>query len=431
MSLEAELFAPYFAGWAKRDLEGAESRLDQLAELHTVSATSLLETTIWLDPTPRGLKRVKQVAPEDLEYTAALLRRWIDRIDLKEFKELLQIISGPNFERTSAAVDLLGSWMYHQKSFDKELSDFAWRCIEHGPSERPTRSAQGWRFDELAAKLTEANPDLGFEKFHQLLLASPSRPSEWKPLYIKDGRKRWWKALRTKDRPRLFDILLEASCANDTTQEDLSWRLKDMLDQDQDADDLLKAVEDKNAHTRIAARWLVGSKPKLLNLAFAFSQEIPARSRASRRSHIGSDGYGNHDSRPWIWLLRSAKAGDSKMVGGSFHADRGAGRGCVTQPKRLVPKSRLTLVWEYDREVNDLKRYIHGNDVDGKRWAIGRNPQIRSMVGCEDAFDGQRKSKKPSPLPHTARAKANRDRATLTYLETCRIASSHRYSVGF
>ncbi|MDH4328243.1 MAG: ATP-binding protein, partial [Nitrospira sp.] len=273
-ALGSSAFAPYFAGWAKRDLEGAESRLDQLTESRAASATSLLETTSWLNPTPRGLKRIKQVAPEDPEYTAAILGRWIDRMDLKEFKELLRIIAGTNYEQASAAVDLLGSWIYHQKSFDDELSVFAWRCIEQGPSKKPTRSAEGWHFDELAAKLTEFNPDLGFEKFHQLLITPTPGSLEWEPLDM-DGGKQWWEALRTKDRPRLFRTLLEVSCDNDTSQEVLSWRLKELLDQEQDADDLLVAIGNNVAYARISARWLVGSKPNFWKLAFAFLKQFP------------------------------------------------------------------------------------------------------------------------------------------------------------
>jgi len=363
-------FAPYFAGWAKRDLEGAEGRLDELAELHTVSTTSLLETTSWLDPTPRGLKRIKQVAPEDPEYTAAILGRWIDRLDLQEFKKILQIIAGTNFECASAAVELLGSWMYHQKPFDDELSDIAWRCIDHGPSKRPTRSAEGWHFDELAAKLTEANPDLGFEKFHQLLLASPSRSSEWEPLDM-DGGEQWWKALRTKDRPRLLQTLLKASSTSDIIQEALSWRLKDLLDQDQDADDLLKAVDSESAHARIAARWLVGSKPNFWNLAFAFLKKFP------------------HDPALQDTLTSAAMDMGTMIRGpgsGFYEARKQEIQTCLADPstptearawlrdaaEALGSEVTTHLVWEYDREVNDLKRYIHGDDIDQRRWAIGR-----------------------------------------------------------
>ena len=363
-------FAPYFAGWAKRDPEGAEGRLDQLAELHTVSATSLLETTSWLAPTPRGLTRIKHVAPEDPEYTAAILGRWIDHLDLQEFKEILQIIAGTNFERASAAVALLGSWMYHQKLFDNTVSDFAWRCIEHGPSKKPTHSAEGWHFDELAARLTDVNPDLGFEKFHQLLLASSSRSSEWEPLDM-DGGEQWWKALRTNNRPRLFDILLEASCGNDVTQENLSWRLKDLLDQDQDADDLLKAVKNKNAHARIAARWLVGSKPNFWNLAFAFLKKFP------------------HDPAIEDALTSAAMDRGTMIrgpVSGFYEARKQEIQTCLADPstptearawlrdaaEMLGSEVKTHLVWEYDREVNDLKRYIYGDDVDQRRWAIGR-----------------------------------------------------------
>ncbi|MBI4002912.1 MAG: ATP-binding protein [Nitrospira defluvii] len=369
-ALGSRAFAPYFAGWAKRDLEGAESRLDQLAELHTVSAASLLETTSWLDPTPRGLKRIKRVAPEDPEYTAAILGRWIDRLDLQEFKEILQIIAGTNFECASAAVKLLGSWMYHQKPFDDELSDIAWRCIDHGPSKRTTRSAEGWHFDKLAAKLTNANPGLGFEKFHQLLTAPAAGSLEWEPLDM-DGGEQWWKALRTNDRPRLFHVLLEASCANDTTQEVLSWRLKDLLDQNQDADDLLKAVESESAHARIAARWLVGNKPNFWNLAFAFLKKFPhdpalqdalTSAAMDRGTMIEGPGSGFYEARKQEiqkWLVDPSTPTEAR----AWLRDAA---------EALGSEVTTHLVWEYDREVNDLKRYIHGDDVDQKRWAIGR-----------------------------------------------------------
>ncbi len=363
-------FAPYFAGWAKRDLEGAEGRLDQLAELHTVSATSLLETTSWLDPTPRGLKRIKHVAPEDPEYTAAILGRWIDRLDVKEFKELFRIIAGTNLNHASAAVELLGSWIYYQKPFDEELSAFAWRCVEHGPSKKTTRSAEGWHFDELAAKLTEANPDLGFEKFHQLLLASPSRSSQWDILDM-DGGNQWWKALRTKDRPRLFQTLLEASRASGTIEESLSWRLKDLLDQDQDADDLLKAIKSDCAHARIAAKWLVGSKPNFWNLAFAFLKKFPHDPQLQNALTSAAMDMGAMIEGPGSQFYETRKREVEKRLEDTSTPTE-AHPWLRDVAKSLSSEVTTHLVWEYDRDINDLKRYIRGDDVDQKRWAIAR-----------------------------------------------------------
>ncbi len=386
--LGSRAFAPYFAGWAKHDLEGAERRLDQLAELHAVSATSLLETTSWLNPTPHGLERIKQVAPDDPEYAAAILGRWIDRMDPKNFKELLRIIAGSNFEHASAAVDLLGTWNYHQKSFDDELSTFAWHCIEHGPSKRSTRSAEGWHFDALAAKLTEANPDLGFLKFRQLLTAPPTGFIEWVPVDM-DGGKQWWETLRAHDRPRLFHTLLEASCANDTTQEVLSWRLKDLLDQEQDAHDLLAAIGDNVAHAHIAARWLVGSAPGYWDLAFRFIKQFP------------------HD--PTLQnVLTSAAMDTGAFIRGPvsqfYEARNQEVRKRLEDPstpaetrswlrhvaEALGVEVTTHLVWEYDREVNDLKRYIQGEDVEQKRWAVGRIlkyaewSDVRKLLSLDD-----------------------------------------------
>jgi hypothetical protein len=38
----------------------------------------------------------------------------------------------------------------------------------------------------------------------------------------------------------------------------------------------------------------------------------------------------------------------------------------------LDSEVKTHLIWEYDLEVNDVKRYIYGDDIDQKRWAIGR-----------------------------------------------------------
>jgi len=369
-AMGSRAFAPYFSGWAKRDLQEAERRLDQLAELHAVSATSLLETTSWLNPTPRGLKRIKQVAPEDPEYTAAILGRWIDQIDPREFKDLLQIIAGTNYEQASAAVDLLGSWMHHQKPFDDELSAFAWRCIEQGPSKKPTRSARGWHFDELAAKLTEFTPDLGFEKFHQLLTTPEVGSLEWEPLDM-DGGKQWWEVLRTKDRRRLFRTLLEVSCDNDMSQEVLSWRLKELLDQEQDADDLLVAIDDNVAYARISARWLVGSKPNFWKLAFAFLKQFPRDSilQGALTSAAMDTGAFIRGPISQFYEARNQEV-HKRLEDTSTPAEARIWLRDVAEA--LGVEVTTHLVWEYDREVNDLKRYIQGEDVEQKRWAVGR-----------------------------------------------------------
>jgi len=363
-------FAPYFAGWAKRDVEGAERRLDQLAELHAVSTATLLEATSWLDPTPGGLKRLKLVAPGDSEYAAAILGRWIDRIELKEFKELLLVIAGTNYEHASAAVDLLGSWMYHQKPLDDELSAFAWHCIEHGPSKKPIRSAEGWHFDELAARLTELNPDLGFEKFQQLLASPATRSLEWGPLDI-DGGKQWWKALRTHDRPRLFRTLFEASCSDESTQEILSWRLKELLHQEQDADDLLAAIGPNGAYARVAARWLVGSAPGFWDLAFWLIKKFPHDPTLQNVLTSTAMDMGTFIRGPvsQFYETRNQEV-HKRLEDPSTPTEAQAWLRDTARVLGLEVKTHL--VWEYDREVNDLKRYLRGEDVEQKRWAVGR-----------------------------------------------------------
>jgi hypothetical protein len=186
-----------------------------------------------------------------------------------------------------------------------------------------------------------------------------------------DGGEQWWKALRTKDRPRLLQTLLKASSTSDIIQEALSWRLKDLLDQDQDADDLLKAVDSESAHARIAARWLVGSKPNFWNLAFAFLKKFP------------------HDPALQDTLTSAAMDMGTMIRGpgsGFYEARKQEIQTCLADPstptearawlrdaaEALGSEVTTHLVWEYDREVNDLKRYIHGDDIDQRRWAIGR-----------------------------------------------------------
>ncbi len=363
-------FAPYFAGWAKRDLLGAESRLDELADSHSVSATALLDTTSWLDPTPRGLTRIKKLASVDPGYAAAILGRWIDHLSPSEFMELLQIIGGHDLEHASAAVDLLGSWMYHQKPFDGPLSDFAWRCIEHGPSRKPARSAEGWHFDELASKLTEANPDVGFEKFHQLLIMSPSRTSDWELLDM-DGGNQWWKTLRAQDRLRLFRILLATSLADHTVQEMLSWRLKDLLDQGQDADDLLKAIGNEACHARIAAKWLIGSKPNFWTLAFSLLKRFPDNPQLQNALTSAAMDIGTMIEGPGSRFYKTRQQEIQELVESSSTPTEA--RAWLRDLVEILGSEVKThLIWEYDLEVNDVKRYIHGDDIDQKRWAIGR-----------------------------------------------------------
>jgi len=386
--LGSRAFAPYFAGWAKRDLTEAERRLDELADSHSISATALLETTRWLEPTPRGLTRIKKVALEDPEYTAAILGRWIDHLNPHEFRELLKIIAGTKLEYASAAVDLLGSWMYHQKPFGKELSDFAWRCIEHGPSKKPTRSAEGWHFDELAAKLTELDPDMGFQKFSQLLITSATSSLEWVPLDM-DGGNQWWKALRAKDRTRLFKTLLEASCMNDTTQEILSWRLKDLLDQEQDAGDLLAAVGDKIEPARIAARWLVGSKSNFWDLAFALLKQFPHDPKLQTVLTTAAMDMGTMIEGPGSKFYDARKQEvQRRLEDPSTPAEAHVWlRDAV---EALGSEVKAHLVWEYDREVNDLRKYMHGNDLHQRIWAIGRVlkyaewSDLRKLLTVED-----------------------------------------------
>lgn len=384
-------FASYFAGWAKRDLSRAERRLDELVDLHSVTATALLETTSWLDPTPAGLARIKKLAAEDPEYAAAILGRWVKSLNPKEFTELLHIIGGKDLQRASAAVNLLGSWIYHQKSFDAELSDFAWRCIEHGPSKaskQQPRSAEGWHFDELAAKLTDLNPDLGFEKFYKLLTLPPARSSEWDILDM-DGGQQWWKVLRAKDRLRLFHILFDVSSVNETYQEIISYRLKDLLDQEHDADDLLMSIANRGEFSRIAASWLVGSKPNFWKLAFALLVKFPSDPQLQDALISAAMDTGTMIEGPASSFYEARKQEVQNLLNeSSTPAEARSWLGRVVEA--LGSEVTTNLVWEYDREVNDLKRYIRGDDIEQKRWAIGRIlkyaqwSDVRKLLSVDD-----------------------------------------------
>jgi hypothetical protein len=260
--------------------------------------------------------------------------------------------------------------MYHQRPFDDKLVDFAWRCVEHGPSKSLTHSAEGWHFDELAAKLTEADPDLGFDKFRQFLTTSASESLDWEPLDM-DGGAQWWTVLRARDRRRLFRIILDISHSSSTTEEVLSWRLKELLNQEQDADDLLKAVGTETIYARIVAKWLVGSKPNFWNLAFALLTKFPhdqelqdnlTSAAMDTGTWIEGSGSRFHDARKQEVKKRLADSSTPSEA-------RSWLRDVINA---LGAEVKTHLVWEYDQEVNDIKRYIQGDDIEQKRWAIAR-----------------------------------------------------------
>ncbi|MGH7230779.1 MAG: hypothetical protein ACREJU_05390 [Nitrospiraceae bacterium] len=384
--LGSRAFAPYFSGWAKRDLTGAETRLDQLAESQVVCATALLEATSLLQPTPQGLKRVKKAAEQDPEYATERLGRWIDHLSSKDFKELLRIIAGEDLRRTSSAVTLLGSWMYHKKELDTELREFAWRCIEHGPSKSESRSP-AWQFDELAAELTEIDPDSGFQKFKQLFMTS-SRSLDWEPLDM-DGGDRWWKVLRKKDRRLLFQILLDVSHMNETIQQTVSWRLKELLDQQEDADDLLAVVGHEIENARIVARWLVGSKDNFWKIAFLLLNTFPSDQELFDALTAAATDMETMISGPASTFYETRKAEAKKRL--EDPSTPAAVRPWLRELiEHLGSEVSTHLVWEYDRDVNDLRRYIHDKDSSQRIWAIGRvlkygDPKdIKQLLTVED-----------------------------------------------
>ncbi|MBI1745383.1 MAG: hypothetical protein HYR55_02205 [Acidobacteria bacterium] len=358
-------FAAYWQGWAQRDREAAEARLDELTDSGAPFGAAIVQATAWLGVGPTTVTRVKtliqnkQVTPK---YVADTLEFRADMAD--QLEQLLKVIAGEYFEYAAVAVRQLAFWVQGGHALKGSLAEFAWCCLEH---ELPVASStSGRHFDQLAAGLAQDDTERGFKFLEKLIQQSEISEKQWNPLDPYDTHK-FWEILYRNNRGRLIELVLNVA----QTDTSLFFDLKGLLDQESDGNLLLDFARKGEESARAVANGLTGAKPGFWPLAFKLVEMYPNDEILRRRLTAGIEQEETIIEGPMSRFYEGRKREIERVLQDPATPPRA--RDWLREVmNRLEGEVSRQIVWDYDEDVNDLRRYIQDKNSDQRIWAIGR-----------------------------------------------------------
>ena len=232
----AAAFAAYWEGWAARERQAAETRLDYLMNSNAVTGEAIILAIARLGANQVAVDRIQsqiRAGRVTLEYVANALafRKFMQELATNQCEELLRTMAGETFEHGEAAVSMLVMWDHFARPLSGSLAKFVWQCLEQTSFPKSPRDAWTWKFDRLAAKLVQDNPEEGFRFLERFLRKSEEDRNHWCP-FEPYGRAQFWKALYTRDRQRFMQLLLDAARTHAPARHHLSWYLRERLNQE-------------------------------------------------------------------------------------------------------------------------------------------------------------------------------------------------------
>lgn len=386
----ADAFSSYWDGWAQRDRTAAGSSLDELARTNGVAGESVILATAKIGADHHAVIRViDQLNSGKVsgDYTAAILQcgGWLNELSDDDFYLLLNAIAGTDFTHAISAVRMFSMWRHLGRSLKGGLVDFAWRCIEYTPVLETSNDA--YYIDQLAAYLSEQDPERGFQVLGRLLMQPERKDKWWDVLELHSAH--FWKVLHAKDRRRLVAILLDSAQTNVIARIRISWRLKELIDQEGDKEVLLSFAKEKIEFARMIAEWMTTAKAGFWPLAFELVQMFPNDEILQSNLAVGIQQMDSGITGPLSSFYEARKEEvEQKLHDPSTPSS--VKSWLHEMVDRLSSGISSHIIWEYDRDVDDLWKDIENENSPQRLWAIGRIlkfadlKDIRRLLTVED-----------------------------------------------
>jgi hypothetical protein len=382
-------FSAYWGGWARRDRRSAEEHLEELSASNAVTGKAIVQAIAWIGASQSAVDMIKtqlKARRVDAFITGRLLRGpWIKDLTSDQFEELLKAIAGDQFENASTAVHMVGSWLHYKHSLHDGLGNFAWCCLESNPPVQPPTGE--WQFDQLAAELAKNDPERGFRLLEKLLLKEDNH-QHWNPI-DRYGRHRFWNVLYETDKERLLEALFKLCQTDPLHRFRVTWSLKDLLDLEADGDLLTSYAKKDEEIASIISESITSAKPGFWPIAFELVEEYPSNERIKSHLAAGIEQQGNVIPGPFSRFYEGRKAEVEQWLHNPKTPT--AVRSWLREmADRLRQEISHQVVWEYDRDVNELRRHIDDKDSPERIWAIGRvlrygNPEDwKKLLSVED-----------------------------------------------
>jgi hypothetical protein len=366
-------FGTYWRGQAEVDRKKAEVRLEELATSGSIACEAFLAAVAHLGPSQSTLRLIRDeilsgwVSPKAV--SEFLYGEWIRGISTDELLSLLKTLAGNQLENASVAINVLGRWADEGRSLEAGLGEFAWQCLEAVP---PIRGNEVYDFDKVASKLAEVNLERGFNLLEKLLVQPEDRRA-WCPIDRYAGESNFWNVLHAFDRRRALRTVFAVALRDPLYSFRVTWNLEELLNQKTDADILAEFALETESQAILVAESITNAKEGFWAIAFAIIENYPANQKVWNALMRGVEQIGRVIEGPYSRHIESCRKEVEKKLGDP--ATPTAARPWLRDIiGRLEGEVGRHVIWEYDEDVNDLRRYIDLKDKNApeRLWAIAR-----------------------------------------------------------
>lgn len=384
-------FGSYLGGQAAIDQKTAEARLQTTAASASITGEALLAAVEYLGPSDTTLRLIRdeisrgRVSPKDI--AGILHGDWIREISPEEMLSLLRTLAGDRLENGSVAIDVLGRWIHWERSLEGAIGDFAWQCLEAAP---PVSNNEVYDCDQVAAKLAQEDPERGFKLLETLLIQTEDRRS-WCPIDRYTGGNEFWSVLYQADRRRALRTVFSVALRDPLYSFRVTWNLEELLNQQADADILLDFALESESQAILVAESITNAKEGFWPIAFGIIGAYPTSPRVWDALTRGVEQTGRMIEGPYSQHIESCRKEVEKKL--ADPVTPAAARPWLRDILgRLEGEIARNVIWEYDEDANNLRRYIESENKNSpeRLWAISRLlkfadwKDVRKLLTVED-----------------------------------------------
>lgn len=367
----SDAFAAYFEGWASRDPEGSDSRIEALSSSGDYPAEPILRATSRINATQTAVKRVIRLIEEGrisgFDAGRFLAGRWPKELDLNALRDLLEAVAGADHRGASGVLLMLSEYGTENWTQDDKVTEIAWRCLEAAPETRPYLTK--WDLDSLAAQLARMDARRGITLLESLL--KKERAGDfWDPLEM-HPKHRFWDVLHEQDKDSLFKMLFDAGLGDFLVQYHVTSSLKELLDQEKDADLLIFWARRDERIAEMIAHSLSFSKQGFRPILEQLISLYPKNEKIERYL-LGAIQLENEGG---FGLPSEALKGSRELVEAWINDPKTSAEVRAFLRKaieRLQGIISHEVVWEYDIDIAGIRRKIEDKTSPDRIWAIGR-----------------------------------------------------------
>ena len=388
----ASAFAAYWGGWAKNDRPQAEKRLVELVKSNAVTGEAFVWAAGYLGPSESIVELLREKAAKDLIaprlVSGILYGGWLDNLSEKQFLDLLKSLVGRQFEHAALIIEVIERWLHKDRHLNWELKELAWQCYKATPS---VNSHEEYSCQRLAARLAESDGERGFRLLEKLL-TQPNDKKTWNPIDRYGAQQnQFWNILHKLNPERAIRTVLSSALANPVQRFRVTWDFKGVTDQEKDARLLINLAMENEKLAEVIAGIITTARPGFWPIAFEIVEKYPGNERIQTTLTGGMEQQGDFYVGPYSQHLESCRNEVKRVL----------------QDPETPPKVRLWLrdvlgrmeseiaqhvIWEYDEDANDLRRYIEHEDKNSPEriWAIARVlkygdwKDVKRMLTVED-----------------------------------------------